>query len=349
MSQLKIEDRIIGEGQPAFIVAELSANHQHKIEIAIDTIRAAKNAGADAIKLQTYTADLLTLDCDNEYFQINTGTIWDGKTLHSVYQEAYTPWEWHPELFRVAREEGLICFSSPFDPTAVDFLENLGNPIYKIASPEILDLPLIRKIAKLGKPLILSTGMATLAEVEEAVRVCEEEKNMQFAILKCTATYPTLAQEVNLRAMCSLENMFGCVVGISDHTLGSTVPIASIPMGCKIIEKHFILDRSIGGPDASFSLDFEQFKKMVDAVRITELALGNGSWEITLGMKRARRFGRSLFIVKSIKAGEVFDETNVRSIRPGMGLPPKFLSEILGKKASIEIESGTPLAWDMVQ
>ncbi|MFX0560698.1 pseudaminic acid synthase [Tepidibacillus infernus] len=328
------------------IIAELSANHGQDINIAKETIKAAKEVGADAIKLQTYTADTLTIDCDNDYFKLNNGTIWDGNTLYSLYEKAYTPWEWQKELKDFAESLGLICFSSPFDKTAVDFLEGLNVPAYKVASFEITDIPLIEYIASKGKPVILSTGMATLADIEEAVNTCRRVGNDQIILLKCTSSYPAKIEDANLRTIPNLKETFGVEVGLSDHTLGITVPIVSVALGAKVIEKHFILDKSIGGPDASFSLDKEEFKQMVDAVREAEKSIGTVDYNLFEKKEKNKKFARSLFVVKDIKAGEILNEDNVRSIRPGYGLHPRYYQQILGKKALRDIKKGTPIDWN---
>ena len=329
-------------GNQVFIVAELSANHNHKKQVAIDTIKAAKKAGADAIKLQTYTPDTMTIDCDKEYFQIKEG-IWKGRNLYDLYKEAYTPWEWHEELFRVAGEEGLVCFSTPFDKSAVDFLEELDNPIYKIASFEIQDIPLIEYAASKGKPMIMSTGIAELEDINLAVKTCREAGNDNITLLKCTSAYPAPIEEANLVTMPNMRETFGVKVGLSDHTLGITVPVVATTLGAQVIEKHFILDKSIGGPDASFSLDEKEFTEMVKAVRQAEQAVGKVSYELTEKVKASRKFARSLFVVKDIKAGEKFTEENVRSIRPGYGLHPKYLKDVLGKRAKVDLERGAAL------
>ena len=315
-----------------FIIAELSANHNGSIKTAIDTIRAAKRTGANAIKLQTYTPDTITLKSRNKDFLLKQGTIWDGQYLHDLYQAAYTPWEWHKTLFDVAEEEGLICFSSPFDPTAVDLLEELGNPIYKIASFEITDIPLIRYVASKGKPIIISTGIATLEDIELAVDTCRKAGNDQITLLKCTSSYPAPMEEANLVMIKDLAERFNVVSGLSDHTLGITAPVVAVTQGAKVIEKHFILDKTIGGPDASFSLDEDEFTKMVKAVRETEVALGNVNYKLTEKQLAGRDFTRSLYIVKNVKKGEVVTPENVRSIRPGYGMHPKELNNILGLK-----------------
>ena len=327
-----------------FIIAELSANHNGSLENALETIRAAKRAGADAIKLQTYTPDTITIDCDKDDFKIK-GTIWDGKKLYDLYKEAYTPWEWHETLFATARKEGLICFSSPFDKTAVDLLENLGAPAYKIASFEITDIPLIEYVASKGKPVIISTGIAGLEDIELAINACRRMGNEQIILLKCTSSYPAPIEEANLAMIPDLAKRFRVIAGLSDHTLGITVPVAATVLGARVIEKHFILDRSIGGPDASFSLDEKEFTAMVKAVREAEVAVGKVDYTITEKMKKSREFSRSLYVVKDIKAGELITEENIRSIRPGYGLHPKYYKEVLGKRAKVDLERGTALEW----
>lgn len=332
-----------------FIIAELSANHNGNLEIAIETVRAAKRAGADAIKLQTYTADTITLDCDNEDFIIKGGTLWDGKTLHSLYKEAFTPWEWHEELFRVAKEEGLVCFSSPFDFTAVDFLEQFDVPAYKIASFEITDIPLIEYTASKGKPMIMSTGIATYEDIQLAVGTCRAVGNNDITILKCTSAYPAPIEEANLIMMQQFAKDFDVKVGLSDHTLGITLAVVATIMGASVIEKHFILDKSIGGPDADFSLDEAEFTQMVKAVRGAQKAIGSVSYELTKKQKAGKQFSRSLYVSKDVKKGEVITKENVRSIRPGYGLHPKYLKDILGKTFNSEIEKGTAFSLDMIK
>jgi len=323
------------------IVAELSANHNHDKQVAIDTIRAAKKAGADAVKLQTYTPDTLTIDCDNEYFQIKGG-LWDGKNLYDLYKEAYTPWEWHEKLFNVAREEGLICFSSPFDNTAVDFLENLNTPAYKIASFEIRDTPLIAYAASKGKPMIISTGIADLDDIQLAVDTCRKAGNDNITLLKCTSSYPAPIDLANIRTMVDMKDRFGVDVGLSDHTLGHTVPVVATALGACLIEKHFILDRSLGGPDAAFSLTPDEFTAMTEAVREAEKAVGEITYELSDKVKENRKFARSLFVVKDIKKGEKITEENVRSIRPGYGIHPRHLPNIIGTLAKRNYQKGEP-------
>lgn len=331
-----------------FIIAELSANHGHDIKIAKKTIKAAKESGADAIKIQTYTPDTITIDCDNKYFKLNSGTIWDGRTLYDLYSEAYTPWEWQKELMEYANALGLVFFSTPFDTTAVDFLEELNIPIYKVASFEIMDIPLIEYIASKGKPMLISTGIASLSDIEEAVNVCRKVGNNKITLLKCTSAYPAKIEDANLRTMRNLKETFNVNVGISDHTLGATVPIISVAMGACVIEKHFILDRSIGGPDAIFSMEPHEFEQMVRAVREAEKAIGKVDYSMS-GHEKSRLLGRSLFVVCDIKEGEAFTDQNIKSIRPGNGIPPKYYKEILGKVATRDLERGTPLDWSFIK
>lgn len=335
--------------EKVFIIAELSANHGHDINIAKETIKAAKKSGADAIKVQTYTADTLTINCHNEYFKLDSGTIWDGRTLYDLYSEAYTPWEWQRELMEYANSLGLIFFSTPFDKTAVDFLEELNVPLYKVASFEIMDIPLIEYIASKGKPMIMSTGVASLSDIEAAIEACKRVGNDQIILLKCTSSYPAKIEDANLNTIPNMKETFSVEVGLSDHTLGITVPIVSIALGARVIEKHFILDKSIGGPDASFSLEPSEFKQMVEAVRDAELALGKVDYSMNEKKMSSRLLGRSLFVVKDIKAGEKFTEENVRSIRPGNGLAPKYFNEIINHKATTDIERGTPMSWNLVK
>ncbi len=336
-------------GEKVFIIAELSANHGNDINIAKETIKAAKEAGADAIKVQTYTPDTLTIDCDNEYFKLNNGTIWDGRTLYDLYDEAYLPWEWHKELKKYANDLGLVFFSTPFDKSAVDFLESIDVPAYKIASYEIMDIPLIEYVASKGKPMIMSTGVASLSDIEEAVDACKRMGNNQIILLKCTSAYPAKIEDANLNTIPNMKETFGVEVGLSDHTLGITVPIVSIALGAKVIEKHFILDKSIGGPDSSFSLEPHEFKQMVDSVRDAEKALGKVDYSMNEKKKNSRILGRSLFVVKDVKAGEKFTEENVKSIRPGYGLPPKYINDVIGNLSASDLRKGTPLKWEYVK
>lgn len=347
--EIKIQDKTISQVSPAFIIAELSANHKQDIEIAKDTIYAMKESGADAVKLQTYTPDTITLDCNNGYFQIKQGTIWDGKTLYQLYQQAYTPWEWHYELKELAEKRGLVFFSTPFDKTAVDFLEELNVPAYKIASFEITDTPLIEYTASKGKPMILSTGIATLSDIQLAKEACKKAENDQIIILKCTSAYPSPLEEANLKTIPNMAQAFDCIVGLSDHTLGISVPIAAVALGAKVIEKHFILSNDIDSPDKAFSLKPEEFQQMVKSIREIEKALGKVTYELSDKIKKSREFSRSLFAVKDIKAGEALSEENIRSIRPGYGLHPKYLKEIISKKARTYIKKGTPLDWSLIE
>jgi pseudaminic acid synthase len=345
----KISDFDFKQTSKTFIIAELSANHNQNFEIAAKTIEAAKAAGADAIKLQTYTADTITLESNKEYFKIKGDSLWKGKTLHQLYQEAYTPWEWQPKLKKVADDLGIILFSSPFDFTAVDFLEEMNVPAYKIASFEITDIPLIKYVASKQKPVIISTGIAELKDIELAVETCKAEGNDQIALLKCTSSYPAPFKEINLCTIPDMQKRFNTVVGLSDHTLGTSVPIAAVALGARIIEKHFILDKSIGGPDAAFSIEPNEFKQMADSVREVEKSLGQVTYDINEKVKASRVFARSLFAVENIKKGETFNKTNIKSIRPSHGLPPKHLEEILGKSAKNDIEKGTPLSRDLFE
>jgi len=322
------------------IVAELSANHNRSLEIAKETIKAAKRAGADAIKLQTYTPDTITLNCQKEDFLIKSKTIWDGKYLYDLYGEAFTPWEWHQELFEIANREGLIFFSTPFDKTSVDFLEKLNVPVYKIASFEITDIPLIEYVASKYKPIILSKGIATLDDINLAINAIRAKGNDQIALLQCTSSYPALPNEANLSVITDFAEKFNVVPGLSDHTLGIKAPIIATSLGAKIIEKHFILDKSIGGPDSSFSLDVNEFSEMVKVIRETEQYLGNVSYDLSEKQRLSRQFSRSLYVTERIKKGEKFNNKNVRSIRPGFGLHPKYLNEIIGKTSIRDLEKG---------
>lgn len=329
------------QSKSVFIIAELSANHNGSKETAVETIRAAKRTGADAIKLQTYRADTITLDAKEKDFLIQGDSIWAGQNLFSLYEKAYTPWEWHKELFRVSKEEGLICFSSPFDTTAVDLLETLDNPIYKIASFEITDIPLIRYVASKGKPIIISTGIATSDDIALALKTCKEEGNDQVSLLKCTSSYPAPMEEANLVMIRDLAQRFGVTSGLSDHTLGITAPVIAVTQGAKIIEKHFILDKSIGGPDASFSLDEIEFTQMVKAVRETELAIGEVDYTLTEKQQQGRNFSRSLYIAKDVNKGDLVTTDNLKSVRPGYGMHPKNLPNLLGKKFKMDCKKGT--------
>lgn len=348
MMNLSIANRIIGLDNPVFIIAELSANHRQDINIAIESIKAMKKAGADAVKLQTYTPDTITIDCDNEYFQIKHGTIWDGVNLYDLYKEAYTPWEWHPILKKAAEEIGLVFFSTPFDNTAVDFLDKMDVPAYKVASLEITDIPLIEYIASKGKPVILSTGIAKLSDIENAIEACKRAGNEKIIILKCTTEYPTPLEDVNLKTIPNLAETFNQLIGLSDHSLGISVPIAAVCLGACVIEKHFILSKDLGGPDSSFSLDPQEFMAMVKSIREAEKAMGKVNYELSEKVLRSREFCRSLFVVKDMNAGEEFTTENVRSIRPGYGLKPKYINCVLNKKARHNIKKGSPLTWQLI-
>ncbi len=344
---MRIHNYQIDISSKVFIIAELSANHNGSLETAIETIRAAKRAGADCIKLQTYTADTITIDSNKEDFIIK-GTIWEGKNLYQLYQDAYTPWNWHEELFRVAREEGLICFSSPFDKTAVDFLESLDTPAYKIASFEITDIPLIEYVASKGKPVIISTGIATHDDIVLALDACNRMGNNDIALLKCTSSYPAPIEEANMIMVKDMAERYGVLTGLSDHTMGSTVPVVATCFGAKIIEKHFILDRSIGGPDASFSMNEEEFTQMVKAVREAEKAIGVVDYNLTDKQAKGKVFSRSLYVVKDINAGEILTEDNIRSIRPGFSLHPKHYTKVLGMVAKSDMKKGERLHFDLL-
>jgi pseudaminic acid synthase len=344
---VRIGNREIGYTSPVYVVAEMSANHNQSFEQAVLIVEAAKEAGADAVKLQTYTPDTLTVDCDNEYFRIK-GSVWDGRNLYDLYAEAYTPWEWQPKLKEVADGLGLDLFSSPFDDTAVDFLEKMGVPAYKIASFELVDTGLLRRVASTGKPVMMSTGMARYAEIEEAVETLGQGGCTELALLKCNSGYPAPPEEMNLRTIPHMAESFQVPVGLSDHTLGIAVPVAAVALGACIIEKHFTLTRADRGPDSAFSLEPHEFRAMVDAVRVAEKSLGKVNYEATAHEVAGRAFRRSLFVVEDMKAGDVFTSKNVRSIRPGCGLAPKHLSEVLGQKAARDITRGTPLTLDVV-
>lgn len=348
MRSIENNSREIGQGRPTYIIAEMSANHNQSFDRAVEVIEAAKEAGADAIKVQTYTPDTLTIDCDNEYFRIK-GTLWEGRTLYDLYKEAYMPWEWQPKLQQIANDLGLDFFSTAYDASAVDFLEKeLDVPIYKIASFELVDLPLLRKIAQTGKPVIMSTGMATLAEIDEAVQTLRGAGCEQLALLKCTSAYPAPPEEMNLRTIPHLAEAFGVPTGLSDHTLGIAVPVAAVALGACIVEKHFTLSRDEPGPDSAFSIEPQEFKAMVDAIRVAEKALGEVSYEVTEKQQESRVFRRSLFVVEDMQAGDVFTEENVRSIRPGYGLHTRYLDKVLGRQAAQASEEGTPLDWSVI-
>lgn len=348
MTPFKIGRRRIGPGHPVYIIAEMSANHGGDFRRALKILESAKAAGADAVKLQTYTADTLTLDADQPWFRIGKGTLWKGRRLHDLYREAYTPWAWQPKLMRAGRRLGLDVFSSPFDASAVDFLEEMGVPAYKIASFEIVDLPLIRRAAATGRPLIMSTGMATLAEVAEAVGAARRAGARRIALLKCTSAYPAPPSDMNLRSLPALAAKFRVPVGLSDHTMGIATPVAAVTLGACLIEKHFTLSRSHKGPDSAFSLEPGEFKEMVDAVRSTEKALGSARFGVMASEEASRVFRRSLFVVQDVKAGERFTPANVRSIRPGNGLHTRHWNEVMGRRAARDVARGTPLSWPLL-
>ncbi len=332
-----------------YIIAEMSGNHNNDYQNAVDIIHAAKDAGADAIKVQTYTADTITLDCDNEYFQVKGGTVWDGRTLYQLYQEASTPWEWQPKLKKLANELGLDFFSTPFDNTSVDFLEEMGVSLYKVASFEIVDIPLLKKIASTGKPVIMSTGMASKSEIREAVDALKKNGCSDITLLKCTSAYPALAENMNLVTITDMAQDFGCTVGLSDHSLELAVPISAVALGARVIEKHFCLSRDEGGVDSGFSLEPHEFKEMVDAVRVTEKAMGSVSYEPSEKENASRVFRKSLWVAENIDKGELFTVGNVRSLRPAHGLHSRHLPDIIGKRANSSIKKGTPFKMEFIQ
>ena len=336
---MKIGTFQLNKNSRVFIIAELSANHNGSLDVAIESIRAAKRAGADCIKIQTYTADTMTIVSSKDDFVIK-GTIWENQNLHELYQNAYTPWEWQEQLMQVAKEERLVCFSTPFDKTSVDFLETLNVPAYKIASFEITDIPLIEYVASKGKPIIISTGIAEQADIELALDACRRMGNNDIALLKCTSSYPAPIDEANMCMVKDLAERYNVISGLSDHTMGATVPVVATCFGAKIIEKHFILDRSIGGPDASFSMNEAEFTAMVKAVREAESAIGVVDYALTDKQAKGKDFSRSLYVVKDMKAGDLISEKNIRSIRPGFGLHPKYLNDVLGKKVTVDLEKG---------
>jgi pseudaminic acid synthase len=348
MDRVQIGNRWIDAEAPAYVVAEISANHNQSLERAMEIIRAAKRSGADAIKLQTYTADTMTIDCDQPWFRVSGDSIWSGTTLYQLYSQAYTPWEWHTKLQTQASDLGLTLFSTPFDASAVDFLETLQVPAYKVASFELVDIPLLRKIARTKKPVIASTGLASFAEIEEAVQTLRANGTSELVLLKCTSAYPASPAEMNLRTIPHLSSAFNTVVGLSDHTLGSSTAIAAVALGARVIEKHFTLNRADGGPDSSFSMEPAEFAQMVNDIRRVEQALGEVNYSRTPDETKNLVFRRSLFVVQDIKRGELFTDHNVRSIRPSQGLHTRYLAEVLGKKATRDISRGTPLGWDMV-
>ena len=346
---MKINNTQISDSSKTYIIAELSANHEQNYDLAVETIKAMKEAGADAVKLQTYTPDSLTLNSDKAWFQTRKDSLWAGQKMYDLYKKGETPWNWHKKLQKLTLDLGMDFFSSPFDLEGVDLLESINVPAYKIASLEITDIPLIKKCAKTGKPIIISTGAATTKDIDLALETCYNTGNKQVALLKCTSAYPTPFNEVNLKQIHSLKEKYGIIIGLSDHTLGIEVPIASVVMGAKIIEKHFILSRDSNGLDKDFSLEPHEFKQMVDAIRNIEQAMGNGSFNLTAKIETATKFRRSIFVSSNIKKGEVFTKNNIKSVRPGLGLHPKHYYEILGKKANQDIEKGLPLSWDLIE
>ncbi len=346
---LRIGNRTIGPHQPVYVVAELSANHNQQFENAVRLIHEAKEAGADAVKLQTYTADTITIRSEGEQFRIGGGTLWDGRTLHELYGEAYMPWEWQPKLIQIANDLGMDLFSTPFDDSAVDFLEKMNVPAHKVASFELVDIGLIQKIARTGKPMIMSTGMATVEEIEEAVQAARKAGATEIALLKCTSAYPAKPDEANLRTIPDLTKRFGVPAGLSDHTMGTVVAVAAVTLGACIVEKHITLSRSLSGPDSGFSLEPQEFKAMVEAIRTAEQALGAVHFGVSPQEANSRAFRRSLYVVLDLRRGEEFTAENVRSIRPGHGLHTRHLPQVLGKRASRDIVRGTPLGWDLVE
>lgn len=344
---MKIANFEIGK-EKTFIIAELSANHNGSLDLAVKTIEAAARAGADAVKLQTYRADTITLNSDDENFIIKGGSLWDGLTYYQLYDKAYTPWQWHKTLKETADRLGLILFSSPFDKTAVDFLEDLNVPAYKIASFEINDLPLIEYAAKKNKPVIISTGVADFNEIEDAVNVCRNAGNNDIILLKCTSSYPAPIEEANLLMIKKMSEDFNCITGLSDHTLSNITAVTSVALGAKIIEKHFILDKSINSPDSAFSLDEKEFKQLVDDIRTVEKALGKIDYKISQAGQKNRHFMRSLYVIKDIKKGDIFTSENIGSYRPNLGISPKYYNEILGRKAVKDIKANTPLKKELI-
>src|SRR5437870_3714194 len=345
----ELNGKRIGVGHPTYVIAEMSANHNQNFDEAVRVLRAAKAAGADAVKLQTYTPDTMTLQSNAEHFQIGKGTIWEGRNLYDLYSEAYTPWEWQPKLKAIADDLGIDLFSTPFDFSSVDFLEEMRVPAYKVASFELVDIPLVKRIARTGKPMIMSTGMATLEEIEEAVAAAREAGATQIALLKCTSAYPAAPDDMNLRTIPELASRFGVPAGLSDHTLGIAVPVAAVALGACIVEKHITLSRALKGPDCEFSLEPQEFKAMVDEVRTAERALGKVQFGGGIQEASSRVFRRSLFVVQGVKQGQLLSDQNIRSIRPAHGLHTRHLPQVLGKRASRDIEQGTPLSWDLVE
>jgi pseudaminic acid synthase len=346
---MKIGSRSIGPGHKCYVIAELSANHGNDFGVVESTVRAMKDAGADAVKVQTYTADTITLDCDLPPFVVGGGTLWDGKTLHELYEDAAMPWEWQPKIKELAEDLAMDFFSSPFDASAVDFLEQLSVPVHKVASFELVDVPLLQKIAATGKPVIMSTGMGTKDEIDEALTTLKQAGSGPIALLKCTSAYPADPGEMNLRSIPDMQERFSVPVGLSDHTMGHTVPVAAVALGACIVEKHFIIDRHQGGPDSSFSMEPDEFKSMVEAIRVTEQALGVAKYGVSEKEAKSRAFRRSLFVSADLKSGQEFTTENVRSVRPANGLHTRHLHEILGRRASTDLSKGTALSWDHIE
>ncbi len=346
--EIYIDGKVISTNSPTYIIAEMSANHLMDFDRAKQIIFELKDSGVDAVKLQTYTADTITIDCDNEEFLIHGG-LWDGDTLYNLYQKAYTPWEWQAELVEYANGLGMACFSSPFDLTAVDFMESISMPAYKIASYEANDIPMIRKIAKTGKPILISTGVAHLEDIERALRVCREEGNENIILLKCTSAYPCPYEDMNIKAIPLMRDTFDCLVGLSDHTLGDEVALGAVALGAKVLEKHVTIKREDGGPDGAFSMEIHEFIEMVRRIRNLEKALGKATFDLTEKQERARKGTRSLYVVKDIKCGEMLNKENVKSIRPGRGLHTMYYEDVLGKMAIMDLPKGTPLSWDKIK
>ncbi len=348
INTLQLKGKSIGESNPAYIIAEMSANHAGSIERAKEIIHIAKECGADCIKIQTYTPDTMTLDCDNEYFGITEGT-WKGENLYKLYEKAYTPWEWQKELKDEADHIGIDFFSTPFDKTSVDFLESINIDFYKIASFELTDLPLLEYVAAKGKPMIVSTGMGTLDEIKEAVKVIEEQGNNQIALLKCSSAYPSISDHMNLKTISNMKDIFQVPVGLSDHSMGSVGAVTAVALGANIIEKHFCISRKIENPDASFSMEPDEFRKMVEDIRNAEKAIGKVSYEVTENEKMNIKFRRSIFVVQDIRKGERLTDKNIRVIRPNYGLAPKYMKEVIGQVAICDIQRGTPLSFDFIK
>lgn len=347
--EIYIGKRLISEDSPVFVIAEMSANHLMDFDRAVAIMNAAREAGADAVKIQTYTPDSITLNCEDPCFQLTQGTLWDGTTLYKLYETAYTPWEWQPKLKKLAEEMGLIFFSSPFDLSSIDFLEEMEVPAYKVASPEITDIPFLKRIAQTGKPIIISTGIAHMADIELALRTCREAGNEQVILLKCTTAYPAPYEDINLKTIPSMRESFDCITGISDHTMGGAVADAAVALGAKVVEKHLTLRRADGGADAAFSMEPEEFREMTENIRRVEKALGKVTYDLTPKQQNTRKYSRSLFVAKDMKAGEVFTPENLRSVRPACGLHTMYYEEILGKRITRDARLGTPMSWQLVE